>query len=156
MSGRTAAMQVPPAQQPREAHRGCARAPVSASQLRARASLCAARSSGRAERRRAPRCIAVCALSALAPQAAPPALLEWLAAKGLRPGCVAPGPGGLHTTRAVQPGEVLLEVPDALAVTTTDVAAHPVVAPLAEGRGELVGLALWLIAERSAGEGSPW
>ena len=83
----------------------------------------------------------------------------------------------------VNAGEILLEIPDSLAITTVDVAAHPVrqpvdtahrrmpvrsllislsppcaqdVAPLAEGRGELVGLALWLLSERSRGSASEW
>jgi hypothetical protein len=94
-----------------------------------------------------------------APSSAPasaPALLDWLHARGLPPAAVAPGPGGLVTTRAVAAGEVLLELPDSFAITSVDVASHPTVGPLAEGRGELVGLALWLIAERAAGDASEW
>lgn len=34
--------------------------------------------------------------------------------------------------------------------------ADPLLAPLAEGRSELVGLALWLLQERSRGPASPW
>ena len=60
------------------------------------------------------------------------------------------------TTVAAAPGDILVLIPDALAVTTADVTSHPLVAPLAEGRGELVGLALWLLAERLAGQQSDW
>ena len=41
-----------------------------------------------------------------------------------------------------------MEVGGDSSVTAVDVAEHPVVAPLAAGRGELTGLALWLMAER--------
>ena len=41
-----------------------------------------------------------------------------------------------------------MEVGGDASVTAVDVAEHPVVAPLAAGRGELTGLALWLMAER--------
>jgi len=84
-------------------------------------------------------------------------LPAWLEARGAPPALVAPAPGGgLVTLRAVAAGEVLAELPEAAAVTTADVLAHPLVGPLAEGRGELVGLALWLLAERAAGQASPW
>jgi hypothetical protein len=99
--------------------------------------------------------VAAPAVPAAAPASAP-ALLDWLRARGLPPAAVTPGPGGLVTTRAVAAGEVLLELPDSFAVTSVDVASHPTVGPLAEGRGELVGLALWLIAERAAGDASEW
>ncbi len=99
--------------------------------------------------------VAAPAAPASAPASAP-ALLDWLRARGLPPAAVTPGPGGLVTTRAVAAGEVLLELPDSFAVTSVDVASHPTVGPLAEGRGELVGLALWLIAERAAGDASEW
>jgi hypothetical protein len=111
---------------------------------------------GASASRRSPTPLAAPAAAPSAPAAAP-ALLDWLASRGLPPCAVAPGPaGGLVTTRAVAPGEVLLELPDSFAVTATDVAAHPRVARLAEGRGELVGLALWLMAEREAGDASEW
>ena len=41
-----------------------------------------------------------------------------------------------------------MEVSGDSSVTAVDVAEHPVVGPLAAGRGELTGLALWLMAER--------
>ena len=41
-----------------------------------------------------------------------------------------------------------MEVGGNSSVTAVDVAEHPVVGPLAADRGELTGLALWLIAER--------
>ena len=86
----------------------------------------------------------------------PAALLEWAASRGLRASGVAPAPGGLVATGPAAPGDILVLIPDALAVTTADVTSHPLVASLAEGRGELVGLALWLLAERLAGPQSAW
>ena len=53
-------------------------------------------------------------------------------------------------------GEVVLGVPEAQCVTIADVEAGGAVAELAAGKGELVGLALWLLAERARGPGSPW
>ena len=50
----------------------------------------------------------------------------------------------------------MLGVPEAECVTVADVEAGGGVAELAAGRGELVGLALWLLAERARGPGSPW
>lgn len=44
--------------------------------------------------------------------------------------------------------QVVMEVGGACSVTAVDVAEHPVVGALAAGRGELTGLALWLMAER--------
>ena len=41
-----------------------------------------------------------------------------------------------------------MELPGDLSITAVDVAAHETVASLAEGFGELTGLALWLMAER--------
>ena len=41
-----------------------------------------------------------------------------------------------------------MELPGDISVTTVDVGAHAEAAPLAAGRGELTGLALWLMAER--------
>lgn len=42
-----------------------------------------------------------------------------------------------------------MEVGGDCSVTAVDVADHPVVGAVAEGRGELTGLALWLMAERA-------
>lgn len=44
--------------------------------------------------------------------------------------------------------QALVELPGDISVTAVDVAAHEEVSGLAEGRGELTGLALWLMAER--------
>lgn len=41
-----------------------------------------------------------------------------------------------------------MEVGGDCSVTAVDVGEHPVVGALAAGRGELTGLALWLMAER--------
>ena len=45
--------------------------------------------------------------------------------------------------------QILLEIPGDLGVTSVDVEKAPALARLAEGRSELVGLALWLMAERA-------
>ena len=42
-----------------------------------------------------------------------------------------------------------MEVSGDCSVTAVDVADHPVVGGIAEGHGELTGLALWLMAERA-------
>ena len=44
--------------------------------------------------------------------------------------------------------QVLLTIPGDVAVTREDVAADTACAQLAEGRSELVGLALWLVSQR--------
>ena len=44
--------------------------------------------------------------------------------------------------------QILLSIPGDVAVTREDVAAEAACAQLASGRSELVGLALWLIAQR--------
>ena len=46
-------------------------------------------------------------------------------------------------------------MPEDAAVTMVDAANHPAVGRLAEGRGEVVSLALWLLAEREK-PGSEW
>ncbi len=43
---------------------------------------------------------------------------------------------------------MVMEVSGNSSVTAVDVVEHPVVGRLAAGRGELTGLALWLMAER--------
>ena len=45
--------------------------------------------------------------------------------------------------------QALLEIPGDFAVSDADVAGHPVVSQLAEGRSQLIGLALWLMAEQA-------
>lgn len=44
--------------------------------------------------------------------------------------------------------QALLTIPGDVAVTREDVAADMACAQLAEGRSELVGLALWLVSQR--------
>ena len=76
----------------------------------------------------------------LPPLAVEPATLEGdLGAQ--RPGLVA--------AREIEAGEVVLQIPGDLAVTAIDVDKDEQLAVLAAGRSELVGLALWLIKERS-------
>lgn len=53
---------------------------------------------------------------------------------------------------SLPPGWIL----DRLATTSYDVAQHPMIAGVAEGRDEYVGLALWLMAERAQGSQSTW
>lgn len=63
---------------------------------------------------------------------------------------------GLVTNKVVGKGEILLEISGDLAITSADVQKDPDLAALAEDRSELVGLALFLIKERSKNESSPW
>lgn len=134
--------------------------PAAASPRQLRCRLPAASHSVRGRVRASQRHVAVAAAAAAA--TAPPAsglagLLPWLSSKGMREALVKPdAERGCVAARQVNAGEVLMEVSESLAVTTVDVANHPDVASLAEGRGELVGLALWLIAERARGSGSEW
>ena len=44
--------------------------------------------------------------------------------------------------------QAVVELPGDLSITAVDVSAHETIARLAEGHGELTGLALWLMAER--------
>ena len=88
-------------------------------------------------------------------------LVAWLTVeKGLADSSaklVTFGDGAVPTLVAdVRAGEPLLEIPQNLAVTSVDVSDHPIVAGLAAGRGELVGLALWLCCERAKGSLSDW
>ena len=101
--------------------------------------------------------------AAAAPTTAPhAALLRWcIGQRGLPPTPLEPAlldsdlgtrdveVGFTIATEAVQKGSVLLEIPGDLAATAVDVAKDPVIAPLAEGRGELVGLALLLMQHSS-------
>ena len=75
-------------------------------------------------------------------------LVAWLTVeKGLPGGAakaVSFGDGGVaKLVNDVRAGEPLIEIPQNLAVTSVDVADSPIVAGLAAGRGELVGLAPW-------------
>ena len=88
-------------------------------------------------------------------------LVAWLTVeKGMANGAanaVSFGDGAAATLVAdVRAGEPLIEIPQNLAVTSVDVADSPIVAGLAAGRGELVGLALWLCHERAKGPLSDW
>lgn len=58
--------------------------------------------------------------------------------------------------RKLRHGETLLSIPGDFAVTQEDVAAEPACSDLASGRSELVGLALWLVAQRSKVGSSTW
>jgi len=88
-------------------------------------------------------------------------LLAWLTVeKGLPSGAanaVSFGDGGKATlVNDVRAGEPLIEIPQNLAVTSVDVTDSPIVSGLAAGRGELIGLSLWLCHERYKGRLSDW
>ncbi len=51
---------------------------------------------------------------------------------------------------------MVLQIPDSLAVTLTDVTAHPVIGEASQHCEELVAIALWLVAERAEGDASAW
>mmetsp|Transcript_6642 Transcript_6642/g.16505 ORF Transcript_6642/g.16505 Transcript_6642/m.16505 type:complete len:515 (-) Transcript_6642:145-1689(-) len=94
-------------------------------------------------------------------QAAARELVAWLTVeKGMANGAansVSFGDGAVATLLAdVRAGEPLIAIPQNLTVTSVDVADSPIVAGLAAGRGELVGLALWLCHERAKGRLSEW
>eukprot|EP00882_Tetradesmus_deserticola_P007360 GHRQ01007754.1.p1 GENE.GHRQ01007754.1~~GHRQ01007754.1.p1 ORF type:complete len:476 (+),score=189.66 GHRQ01007754.1:146-1573(+) len=63
---------------------------------------------------------------------------------------------GLIAAADAQAGEVLLQVPESLAVTGIDAEKHDLVGPVAAQCSELVGLTLWLMAERARGAASSW
>ncbi|KAG7675298.1 hypothetical protein Ndes2526B_g08170 [Nannochloris sp. 'desiccata'] len=63
---------------------------------------------------------------------------------------------GFTASRDVAKGEVILEIPGDLAVTSVDVGKDELLSTLAEGRSELVGLALFLMQERFRGSASAW
>jgi hypothetical protein len=56
---------------------------------------------------------------------------------------------GFVAAKVVAQSDVVLEIPGSLAITSVDVGKDPQLKPLARGRSELVGLALWLMLERS-------
>ncbi|GFR43931.1 hypothetical protein Agub_g5069, partial [Astrephomene gubernaculifera] len=60
----------------------------------------------------------------------------------------------LVAARDIQDREVIMTIPEQLAVTSLDACQHPAVGPLAAQLGELAALALWLLAERAAGADS--
>lgn len=76
----------------------------------------------------------------LPPLAVEPAAVDGEAGAPPRPAFLA--------ARDVAVGEAVLAVPGDLAVTSVDVGKDAALAALAEGRSELVGLALWLMQER--------
>ncbi len=76
----------------------------------------------------------------LPPLAVEPATAEGEAGAAPRPAFLA--------ARNIAVGEAVLAVPGDLAVTSVDVGKDAALAALAEGRSELVGLALWLMQER--------
>lgn len=76
----------------------------------------------------------------LPPLAVEPATAEGAAGAPPRPAFLA--------AHAAAAGEALLAIPGDLAVTSVDVGKDAGLAAVAEGRSELVGLALWLMQER--------
>lgn len=53
-------------------------------------------------------------------------------------------------------GDVLLELPDSLVVTSIDAEKHELVGPIAAEVSQLIGITLWLMAERAKGSESAW
>lgn len=53
-------------------------------------------------------------------------------------------------------GDVLLELPESLAVTSIDAEKHELVGPVAAEVSQLIGITLWLMAERAKGADSSW
>ena len=45
--------------------------------------------------------------------------------------------------------QAICQIPQDAAITATDAAKHALVGPLAQGRGDITALALWLLGERS-------
>lgn len=92
-------------------------------------------------------------------------LLKWLHANGapdsskLEPKRFKGDVGdrvGLIAARDVQSGDILLEIPESLCVTSIDAEKHELVGAVAQECSELIGLTLWLMAERAQGPDSPW
>lgn len=92
-------------------------------------------------------------------------LLKWLQANGapdtskLEPKRFKGDIGqrvGLIAAEDVHSGEVLLEIPERLCVTSIDADKHELVGAVAKDCSELVGLTLWLMAERAEGPASSW
>lgn len=86
---------------------------------------------------------------------------SWLNQQGLPDQAVelkllSSGEVGCFATKNLQAGECAVKVPENFTVTCADVASHPVVSQLAAGRPDLIGLALWLMYEKSLGARSPW
>ncbi|KAI5069526.1 hypothetical protein GOP47_0015827 [Adiantum capillus-veneris] len=88
-------------------------------------------------------------------------LTSWLKQQGLPDQVVElkqSGTGGIgcFSTRPLQAGECAIKIPENFTVTCADVANHPVISQLATGRPDIIGLALWLMYEKSLGEKSVW
>jgi histone-lysine N-methyltransferase SETD3 len=56
----------------------------------------------------------------------------------------------------IQKGQVVLEIPEEVAITSIDAEKHPLVGEVAAECSELIALTLWLMAERAAGSASSW
>lgn len=114
------------------------------------------------EGRRGLRGVARCSMSGNSMQSmALHQLSEWLSKQGFPTQDVKlTGFGeegvGLAAGRDFKEGEVALKIPENYTVTGVDVVNHPVVAAPAAGRGDVIGLTLWLMYERSLGEKSVW
>lgn len=105
------------------------------------------------------------ARQAAEPAAALAALLAWCQGRGAPASALeakrfrADGGSeraGLIAVREVAAGEVVLSIPESLAVTSVDAERHTLVGPVAQSCSELVALTLWLLAERSVGAESSW
>lgn len=90
-------------------------------------------------------------------------LATWLAQNGapdqlIEPRVLENGGVGCAARRDIKAGEAVLCIPEALAVTRVDVLGHPLLGPVAKGRDDLVGLALWLMLEQAGAEreGATW
>lgn len=129
-----------------------------------------AKAGGLATPRRLPAAAAAATAGQQAGSSSYDALLQWCIEQGsLPPLVVEPasleGAGGTQrpgfvAAGSVAAGDVLLQIPGDLAVTSVDVDKDPALAAVAEGRSELVGLALWLMQERGKvrrlGTGPAW
>lgn len=51
---------------------------------------------------------------------------------------------------------MLLQLPDSLVITSIDAEKHELVGPIAAEVSQLIGLTLWLMAERAKGGASAW
>ncbi|KAK3233032.1 hypothetical protein CYMTET_56648 [Cymbomonas tetramitiformis] len=56
----------------------------------------------------------------------------------------------------INTSEALVRIPEKLAITTYDVREHDLIAEVAEGRDDFVGLTLWVLAELAKGPNSSW
>lgn len=63
---------------------------------------------------------------------------------------------GFVASKDLPANEVLLEVPESMAITSVDAEAHELIGPVAAGCSELIALTLWLMVERARGGASQW